>query len=572
MQIRYHHIRLGRRSFVLSSGVVHSGNFLTETYISLRRIENKILSVLTNDQTLLGFDTVSPLKVSLDQFYGLEINDFAVSVASTALWIAQLQANIETQTIITQDIEDLPLTDAANIHHGNALRTDWATIIAPEDCNYIIGNPPFLGARNQSKEQKAELKDAFPKGTKNVGNIDYVSGWFIRAAEFAAEHPIRIAFVATNSVVQGEQVANIWYPITQLGFKINFAHNTFRWMNESTQHASVFCVIVGYSKQDDVVRLFHYSHPDAEPELRFRVRLNPYLADAPDVFVWNRSTPLSDVPKIGIGNKPIDGGNYLFTPEEKAEFLEKEPQAEQYFHRWVGSREFIQGVERWVLWLGDVEPHEFKNLPLSRERVENVRELRLASKSVPTQKIADKPHRFHVENMPEGNSIIIPEVSSERRKYIPIGFILPTIFASNLVRLIPNATLYHFGVLHSEIHNCWMRAVAGRLEGRFRYSGGVVYNNFIFPEPDEVHVGAIEVAAQAVLHARSKYEGTTLSDLYDPDNSWMYPELTKAHAALDLAVEAAYGVDFSDLPEVEREAAIVNHLFELYADAVSEEG
>lgn len=544
-----------------------SGNFLTETYISLRRIENKILSELANNQTSLAFDEITPLKISLDQFYGLEINDFAVSVASTALWIAQLQANIEAQTIITQTIDDLPLTDAANIHHGNALRTDWAEVVEPADCDYIIGNPPFLGARNQSKEQKEEVKNAFPAGTKNVGNIDYVAAWFIKAAVFSADYPTRIGFVATNSVVQGEQVANIWYPITQLGFRINFAHNTFRWINESTQRASVFCVIVGFSKQDDPVRLFHYEHPDAEPELRFPSRLNPYLADGPDVFVWNRTKPLCDVPTMGIGSQPIDDGNFLFTPDEKEIYLGKEPHAEKFMYRFMGSREFINGIERWVLWLGNATGNDFKQMPLARERVENVRQYRLRSKRVQTKKAANKPNHFGTEVIAEGNSIAVPEVSSQRRKYVPVGFIPPTIMCSNKLKLIPDTNLFLFGLLQSQFHNAWMRVVGGRLKSDFSYSSGVVYNNFVFPEASESQREAIEHAAQAVLDARGLYSDATLAELYDPDNAWLYPELTEAHGALDRAVEAAYGVDFSHMPDVDRENAIVNHLFELYAKA-----
>lgn len=440
-----------------------SGNFLTETYINLRRLETKILSVLGEDQTSLGFVDVgvTPLKVSLDQFYGLEINDFAVSVASTALWIAQLQANIEAQTIITTNIEDFPLRDAAHIHNGNALRLDWADVLPADQCDYIIGNPPFLGARNQSKEQKAEIKDVFPAGTKNVGNIDYVAGWYIKAAEYMGDYPVRAAFVSTNSICQGEQVANIWYPITQRGCRINFAHDTFRWGNEASDQAHVFCVIVGFSKQDDPVRLYHYASPDSETELQNPSRLNPYLADAADVFVWNRSKPICDVPKMGIGNKPIDGGYYLFTPEEKRDFISSEPYSEKFFHRWVGSREFIQGVERWVLWLGEATAADFKNMPMARERVKKVEEARLSSKSVPTQKLAARPTRFHVENMPEGNSIVIPKVSSERRHCVPLGMIGPEIFASDLVFLIPNATYStsEYFTRSSIMHGCELLVV-----------------------------------------------------------------------------------------------------------------
>lgn len=566
---RFHNKIAGLTFFDPACG---SGNFLTETYISLRRMENKILSVLMGDQNVLGFEDigVTPLKVSLGQFYGIEINDFAVSVASTALWIAQLQANIETQTIITTNIEDLPLSDAAHIHHANALRTPWEEVLDPSQCNYIIGNPPFLGARNQSKEQKAEIKDVFPKGTKNVGNIDYVAGWYIKAAQYMGEHPVRAAFVSTNSICQGEQVANIWYPITQLGFHINFAHDTFRWGNEASDQAHVFCVIVGFSKQNDPVRFFHYAGPDAEPELQIPTRLNPYLTDAADVFVWNRSKPLCDVPKMGIGSQPIDDGNYLFSTEEKEEFLSQEPYAERFFHRFMGSREFIQGIDRWVLWLGEATAADFKHMPLARARVEKVREFRLASRRAQTKKAADSPHHFGTEIIAAKDSIVVPEVSSERRRYVPIGMLSPAVLCSNKIKLVPDATLFHFGILHSQFHNVWMRVVGGRLKSDYSYSSGIVYNNFIWPlASDEVKEG-IAKCAQAVLDARKKYAGATLADMYDPDDAFLYPELVAAHKKLDLAVERAYGVDFSRLDEDAREQAIVAHLFELYSAAVGE--
>jgi hypothetical protein len=530
-----------------------SGNFLTETYISLRRLENKVLSELMGAQTALGLDDagISLVKVSLSQFYGLEINDFAVSVAETALWIAELQANIETETIVARSIDDLPLRDEAHIHHGNALQTDWTEVLSPAECSFIIGNPPFLGARNQSKEQKQDVKDAFTAigATKNLGNVDFVAGWYAKAAAFIGDSPVRCAFVSTNSICQGEQVANVWSPIWDLGVRIDFAHDTFRWRNEASDQANVFCVIVGFSKLGGPKKLFHHATPDALAELQYPNQLNAYLADAPDVFIWNRSSPICDVPRIGIGNKPIDGGNYLFTPEEMDAFLAQEPGAAKFFHRWLGSREFLRGEERWMLWVGEAAPSEISKMPAVMERIRAVREFRLASKSAPTRKIADTPTRFHVENMPEGNSILIPEVSSERRRYIPIGFVEPDTYCSNLVKLIPNATLYHFGILHSQFHNAWMRRVAGRLKSDYRYSGGVVYNNFVWPDPSgpdgEANREAVQDAAQAVLDARAQNPDSTISEMYDPDNDFLFPALTTAHHTLDAAVEAAYGVTFN---------------------------
>ncbi|MFD2674117.1 class I SAM-dependent DNA methyltransferase [Gulosibacter bifidus] len=541
-----------------------SGNFLTETYIQLRKLENKILSELQHYQMAFALDeTLSPLKVSLRQFHGIEINDFAVNVATTALWIAELQANAEAQSIITSMIKDLPLQDSANIVLGNALTLDWKNVIEPEECDYIIGNPPFLGARNQSKQQKAELQAVF-QGAKNAGNIDYVAGWYMKAAQFVANHPVRCAFVSTNSICQGEQVANVWSPIYDLGVRIDFAHDTFRWVNDSAGQAAVFVIIVGFSKLGGPKTLFHYSSVDAHPVVEHPSQLNAYLKDAPDVFVWNRPKPLCDVPEMGIGNKPIDGGNYLFSREEKTEFLAKEPFAEKYFKRWYGSQEFIKGIERWVLWLGDASPAELARLPESVKRIQAVREFRLSSKSAPTQKLAATPARFHVENMPEADSILVPEVSSETRRYIPIGFITPDALASNLVRLVPNATPYHFGVLQSRIHNAWMRTVAGRLKSDYRYSAGVVYNNFIWPIVSNRQEEEISRLAQQILDARQLYPDTTIAQMYRADHDWMYPELTAAHKKLDDAVERAYGLE----PGLD-ERDLVAHLFKLYQQATA---
>lgn len=499
----------------------------------------------------------------MDQFYGIEINDFAVSVASTALWIAQLQANIEAESIVTANIESLPLRDAAHIHLGNALRTDWASVLAPEQCNYIIGNPPFLGARNQSKEQKAEIKDAFPLGTKNVGNIDYVAGWYIKAAEYMECFPIRAAFVSTNSICQGEQVANIWYPITQMGFRINFAHDTFRWANEAATQAHVFCVIVGFSKQDDPVRLYHYEKPDSVPELQLPTQLNPYLVDAPNNFIWDRSRPLSDVPRMVIGSQPIDGQNYIFEPDEKNEFVKLEPHSERFFFHFWGSREFIRHQDRWVLWLANASSSDFRKMPLARDLVEKVRKYRQSSRRLQTKKAANTPNHFGTEVISTTSSVVVPEVSSQRRKFIPMGFLTPDILCSNKIKLIADGTLFHFGVLQSTFHNAWVRSIGGRLKNDYSYSSGVIYNNFVFPEVNDVVRMDVEKRAQAVLDARSLYPEATLADMYDPDNDFLYPELMKAHRELDRAVEMAYGVDFGG-----DEQQIVAHLFKLYNEKV----
>lgn len=539
-----------------------SGNFLTEAYRQLRTIENRIIEDEHGDQTALFGVLDNPIRVSLDQFYGIEINDFAVSVAKTALWITEEQMLRKTQEILPgYQFDFLPLRNLGNLREGNALTTDWAEVF-PADLTYLVGNPPFLGARNQSKEQKADLLAVFD-GAKNAGNIDFCGAWYMKAARFTQGKHTRCALVSTNSICQGEQVANLWKPLHDMGIHIDFAHNTFRWDNEAMDKAHVFCVIVGFSREVSEKRLYIHETPDAPEILKLPGNINAYLVDAPDAFIWNRKKPLCDVPAISIGNKPIDGGFYLFSDAEKDDFLKVEPGAGRYFHPWIGSREFLHGERRWCLWLGDVSFSDLKDLPRCRERIELVRSYRLASKSAPTRRLADKPTRFHVENMPEGNSIVIPEVSSERRRYIPMGFIGPETMCSNLVKLIPNADLYHFGILQSQFHNAWMRTVCGRLKSDYRYSGGVVYNNFVWPEPSDSQREEVERCARAVLDARAAQEGATLADMYDPDNETFFPELMRAHRELDASVEACYGVDFNG-----DERLITAHLFRLYAEEV----
>lgn len=557
-------------SITIGDPACGSGNFLTEAYRQLRTIENRIIEDELNEetgnagQTSLVIAQDSPVRVSLDQLYGIEINDFAVSVAKTALWITEEQMLRKTQEIyVGYDFDFLPLRSLSNLHEGNALKTDWSEVF-PDDLTYLVGNPPFLGARNQSKEQKAELLEVFD-GAKNAGNIDYCGAWYMKAARFTQGKRTRCALVSTNSICQGEQVANLWKPLHDLGIHIDFAHNTFRWDNEAADKAHVFCVIAGFSRENCEKRLYVHDTPDTAEVKKAAKNINAYLSDAPDAFIWNRNKPICDVPKIGIGNKPIDGGFYLFADEEKTDFLNKEPGAESYFHRWIGSREFLHGESRWCLYLGDATFAELKELPRCCERIEAVREYRLASKSAPTRKLADRPAHFHVENMPKGNSIVVPKVSSERRRYIPMGFVGPETLCSDLVFLIPNASLYHFGVLQSQFHNAWMRTVAGRLKSDYRYSGGIVYNNFVWPEPTESQREEVERCAQAVLDAREGQQGATLADMYDPKNETFFPELMAAHKALDAAVEAAYGVDFGG-----DEERVVAHLFNLYAKKVGD--
>jgi hypothetical protein len=529
-----------------------SGNFLTESYLSLRRLENDLLKEFFGSQIQLG-EFINPIKVSIGQFYGIEINDFAVAVAQTALWIAELQMIQETQEIIHHDLDFLPLKSYSNIHEGNALTIDWKTI-APE-VNFIIGNPPFVGARIMNAAQKADINEVF-SGWKNVGNLDYVSGWYKKAADFLAHKNCRAAFVSTNSITQGDSVGTLWRPLFD-NVHIDFAHRTFIWDSESTQKAHVHCVIVGFS-----------SAHNPKPKIIFdgdkkfvASNINAYLLDAPNIFVESRPNHIQgNVPEIGIGNKPIDDGNYLFTFDEMKDFIVREPDSQKYFRRWYGAREFINNEPRYCLLLKDCPPNELKHMPLVYQRVKNVREFRLASKSESTRKLADKPTRFHVENFPSGNYLLIPRVSSENRRYVPIGFMNSNELASDSVHIVPNATPYHFGVLTSSIHMIWLRTVGGRLKSDYRYSKDVVYNNFIWCEPSDKQKKAIETSAQKILDIRAKFPDSSFAELYDEVT--MPYELRRAHRANDKAVAAAYGLDNL----LDDEPAIAVALLRLYSD------
>jgi hypothetical protein len=541
-----------------------SGNFLTETYLSLRRLENEAIRERYHGQSFLGLDEVNPIKVSIQQFFGIEINDFAVTVATTALWISEAQMLAETERIIRRDIDFLPLKSYTNIREGNALRMDWSEvgsvgITGSVPCmhyDYIIGNPPFVGARLMSEEQKQDVLDIFGAHWKNVGNMDYVSCWYQKAFQLMKENPsCRATLVSTNSICQGEQVANLWKPLFDQGVHIDFAHRTFRWDSEAKLKAHVHCIVVGFSIATPPAQRIIFDNDKALTAHN----INAYLLDAPDIFVESRQHPLSDVPEIGIGNKPIDGGNYLFLKDEMEDFVRQEPQAAQYFKLWYGAEEFIHQRPRYCLWLGDCTPAQLRQMPHCMKRIEAVRNLRLASKSAGTRKLADRPTRFHVENMPATNYIIIPSTSSERRRYIPMGYLPPTALSSNAVHLIPDATLYHFGVLESNVHMAWMRAICGRLKSDYRYSKDVVYNNFPWPSPSDEQKAKIEQTAQAILDARALYPDSSLADLYD--ELTMPAELRRAHQDNDRAVMQAYGFPVhSDFTE----SRCVAELFRMY--------
>lgn len=510
-----------------------SGNFLTETYLSLRRLENESISLQYQGQILMGV-VINPIRVGISQFYGIEINDFAVTVARTALWIAESQMLHETEELINQNIEFLPLKSYPNITEGNALRIDWESVVPKEKLSYIMGNPPFVGARLMDKAQKEDVFTIFD-GVKNNGNLDYVSCWYKKAADLMKGTAIRTALVSTNSITQGEQVAILWKTLFEQGVHIDFAYKTFIWDSEASLKAHVHCVIVGFSITHSKAPKRLYDNGN----IKVVQNINGYLVEADNIVIDSRSKPICNVPEIGIGNKPIDGGNYLFTEEEMIEFIKIESKSEKYFKKWLGSKEFINGYYRYCLWLGNCSPKELRSMPECLKRIEAVKQFRLESSSAGTKKLAEKPTRFHVENMPVSNYILIPKVSSERRRYVPMGFLTPDTLCSDLVFIIPDATLYHFGVLTSNVHMAWMRAVCGRLESRYRYSKDIVYNNFPWCDPTPEQKAKIEQTAQAILDARAKYPDSSLADLYD--ETTMPPELRKAHQANDKAVMQAYG-------------------------------
>lgn len=514
-----------------------SGNFLTETYISLRRLENDALYEEHRGQMMLGGEgEYNPIQVSIGQFYGIEINDFAVTVAKTALWIAESQMMQETERLMQINLNFLPLKSYANIVEGNALRIDWESVVPKEKLNYIMGNPPFVGARLMNTVQKDDVLSIFD-GVKNNGNLDYVSCWYKKAADMMTGTEIRTALVSTNSITQGEQVAILWKNLFEHGVHIDFAYRTFRWDSEASLKAHVHCVIVGFSKASNQKpkRIFDGG------SVKIAKNINGYLIEADNIVIESRTNPICKVNTIRMGNQPIDDGNYIFTEEEMAEFIRIEPKSKPYFHLFYGSREFINRIPRYCLWLGDCSPKELHSMPECMKRIENVRQFRLSSKRASTLRLADTPTRFQTENMPTTNYIVIPEVSSQNRRYVPMGFMTPDIMCSNKVRLIPNATLYHFGVLTSNVHMAWMRTVCGRLKSDYDYSIKIVYNNFPWCNPTPEQKAKIEKTAQAILDARALYPDCSLADLYD--ETTMPPELRKAHQANDFAVMAAYGFD-----------------------------
>ncbi len=570
-----------------------SGNFLTETFLSLRRLENKIISELfggdTGTSALLDADYI---RVSIAQFHGIEINDFAVTVAKTALWIAESQMLKETERLVRTDLDFLPLKTNANIIEGNALTTDWETVIPKHTLRYITGNPPFVGYSLQTKEQKENMlavyTDENGKPYKTAGKIDFVAAWYFKAAQMMKGTAIRTAFVSTNSITQGEQVAAVWKPLyDRFGIHIDFAHRTFRWDSEASLKAHVHCVIVGFScaPNSDTKKIYEIQwvqedenkngngnengdknqnknyNPEKKPvtQITEAKTINPYLLPGDPVFIESRNSPLCTVPDMVYGNKPTDGGFLYLTPEEREDALKKEPYIEKFIKRIYGSAEYINNKERYCLWLVGASPSEIRNSSFIMSRVEGVKKFRLRSPKTATKESANTPTLFQEVRQPkEGYYILVPRVSSERRCYVPMGFLSAEIIASDACQIIPDATLYHFGVLTSCVHMAWMRTVAGRLKSDYRYSKDIVYNNFPWPNPTDEQKQKIERTAQEILDARARYPESSLADLYDPLTQ--PADLQKAHRENDRAVYEAYGKPW----DITSEPACIAYLMQAY--------
>ncbi len=531
------HQRLAKLKFL--DPACGCGNFLVIAYRELRLLELDVLRALDKGEASLDVAQFNIL-CDVDQFYGIEIEEFPAQIAQTALWLMDHQMNMRVSEEFGQYYVRLPLRKSPTIVHGNALRTDWREIITPEALSYILGNPPFGGKQYQDAEQKTDMAVVFTD-VPGAGVLDFVAAWYRKATDYMAENPaIKAAFVSTNSITQGEQVGVLWPDLLKRGVKIHFAHRTFQWSSEARGKAAVHCVIIGFALHDaDDKRVFDYETLQAEPHEIKSKNINPYLVDAPDILLPRRSASFQKIPPIRYGSKPADGGYFILNEDQKAQLIEKEPGAEKFIKSFIGSEEFINNIPRWCLWLKDITPHELRALPRILEQIEKVRIARLSSKKPSTVKNADKPTLFTEDRQPDRDYLAIPEVSSENRKYIPIGYLDNDVIASNLIYTIENAARYHFGVLSSAMHMAWVRSVCGRLKSDYRYSAGIVYNNFPWPQaPTDKQKQAIEDAAQVVLDERAKFPDASLADLYDPLT--MPPTLTKAHHKLDAAVDMAY--------------------------------
>ena len=535
------------------------GNFLVITYRELRLLELDVLKMLFAKELKGGQETDIELLVQcdVDQFYGIEIEEFPVQIAQVAMWLMDHQMNLVCSEAFGQYFRRLPLKKSAKIVHGNALLLDWADVVEKSRLSYILGNPPFVGAKFMSANQRADMTAIF-HSVKSAGLLDYVTAWYFKAAQMATRTNIACAFVSTNSISQGEQPGVLWPELWRLGMRIQFAHRTFSWSNEARGVAAVHCVIIGFSSRSDLkLRLFDYEDIKGEPIENTATNISPYLIDAADIVLSGRTVPICKVPEMQSGNKPIDDGNFLFTPVQRLDFIELEPAAEKFFRKWLGGEEFINKIERWYLYLADCSPQELRTLPKVQARIHLVKKFREASKSLPTRAIANTPTKFHTTFVASSDYIALPQVSSERRRFIPIDFLPRKTLVGDKLRVVDEGTVYHFGVLTSTMHMAWVKTVTGRLKSDFQYSAKIVYNNYPWPEaPTDKQTNAIEAAAQNVLNTRAQFPEASLADLYDPLST--PPALSKAHQQLDKAVDAAYG--FKGKTDAER----VAFLFGLY--------
>lgn len=562
-QLNAFHNKISRLHFL--DPACGSGNFLVIAYRELKLLEFEIMKIT---QSLL------PL-IHIDQFYGFEIEELPSRITQMAMLLIDHQMNLRAAQMFGDPHFNIPIRESANIFNVNALRADWKELLNGTPIDYIIGNPPFLGHHMQSKEQKEDMEFVF-NGVKSFGVLDFVTAWYIKAAQLMQGTNAKGALVSTNSITQGEQVGILWKElINRYGVKIHFAHQTFKWNNEAKRNAAVHCVIVGFATYDaKVKRLFEYESIVSEPHEIIVDNINPYLVSSRDDLLENRSKPISKIPKMIYGNKPTDGGHLIFTDEEKIEFLKIEPNAEKYIRPYIGAEEFINNKTRWCLWLVDADPSELVAMPNVLVRIESVRQFRLASKAEATRNYASSPTLFRQISQPKSDYLLVPSVSSEKRTYIPIGFMEKNVIANNLVFVVPDATLYHFGILTSKTHMDWVRYTCGRLKSDYRYSKDIVYNNFPFPCHPELDSGSqiadqvrndktkIETLAQAILDARAEFPDSSLADLYNPLT--MPPKLLKAHEALDKAVDKLYRKE-GFKSDTER----VAHLFELNRELTS---
>ena len=519
-----------------------SGNFLTETYLSVRRLENEVIRMLQGEQMVMG--VADPIKVSISQFYGIEINDFAVTVAKTALWIAESQMMKETEEIVLMNLDFLPLKTNANIIEGNALRLDWEEIVPKQKLNYIMGNPPFVGKKEQNKVQKNDLVSVFASSAKGIGNLDYVTGWYKKASLLIQGTTIRSAFVSTNSITQGEQAPVFWKLLYQDGVHIDFAYRTFRWDSEASLKAHVHCIIIGFSCAISLKPMYIFLN---DSQTKIATNINPYLVDAPTVFIENRNIPICPVTEIQYGSMPIDDGNLILEKEDVDNLLKENPDNIKFIRKYVGGVELLRNKERWCLWLVEASPKDIQKSSFIMKRIQATAEFRKSSNRPQTLALANTPTLFGEIRQPNAKMLVIPKVSSETRRYIPICYVNPEIIVNGSALIVPNASLYEFGVLISNIHMAWMRTVAGRMKSDYQYSGKVVYNNFPWSQPTLEQQAKIEQTAQAILDARALYPDSSLADLYD--ELTMPPELRKAHQNNDRAVMQAYGFPIKGFTE-----------------------